>query len=99
MEKPAYFVFNVKVMNPEGMKPYQEKVLATVTAFNGVPVVAGGAIEVREGEAPKGRTIIVRFNSMADARAWYDSPAYQAIIGYRIASAECSAYLLEGIAI
>jgi uncharacterized protein (DUF1330 family) len=97
MTSPAYFFFQVQINDAEGMKPYQEKVLATVLANHGTTVVAGGAIETREGSDPQGKIFIVRFDSTAQAHAWYDSPDYQAIIGHRHASAECNAFVLEGI--
>lgn len=99
MNSPAYFVFQVQIKDAEGMKPYQEKVLSTVLAYHGTTVVAGGEIETREGPAQQGKIFIVRFNSMEQGRAWYDSPEYQAIIRHRHASAECNAFLLQGIAL
>ncbi|MBV8047563.1 MAG: DUF1330 domain-containing protein [Paludibacterium sp.] len=99
MSQPAYFVFQATINDVEGMKPYQQRVHGTLQAYRGTVVVAGGAVESREGAAPQGKIFIVRFDSMADARAWYDSPDYQAIIGYRLAAAECIAFLLEGVAL
>lgn len=98
MTTPAYFVFQLtNVHTPEGMQPYLEKVQATLVPFNGQPVVLGGTLEVFEGQAPQGNLVMVRFNTMEDARNWYNSADYQSIIGYRHASAECNAFLLSGL--
>lgn len=98
MANPVYFVIDVKINDPEGMKPYQAKVVETFTAFGGERVVAGVIPETLEGRGPQGRIVIVRFPSLEAAHAWHDSPAYQAIIGHRHAAAESHAYLVEGVA-
>lgn len=98
MTNPTYFVIDVKINDPEGMKPYQAKVEETFKAFGGERLVAGGKIEALEGNGPLGRIVVVRFPSLEQAHAWHESPAYQAIIGYRHAAAESHAYLVEGVA-
>jgi uncharacterized protein (DUF1330 family) len=98
MSHPAYFVFNVTaVHDAEGMKPYLEKVLATITAHNGTMLTGGGAVETVEGTPARGKFFVLRFDSMAAAKAWYQSPDYQAIVGHRHAAASCDAVLLEGL--
>lgn len=96
MTKPAYFVIDVKITDPEGIKPYQAKAAETYKPFGGERLVAGATPEVLEGELPIGRIVILRFPSLALARAWHDSDAYQAILGYRLASAQGNAYFVEG---
>ena len=98
MSQPAYFVIDVKITDPEGMKPYQAKVAETYQPFGGERIVAGGLPETLEGDAPRGRIVIVRFPSLAQARAWHDSAAYQAILGHRLAASESHAYFVEGVA-
>jgi uncharacterized protein (DUF1330 family) len=98
MSQPAYFVIDVKIHNPEAIKPYQEQVAATYKPFGGEPLVAGGLPLNLEGTAPLGRIVILRFPSLELAHAWHDSPAYQAILGHRLAAAESRAYFVEGIA-
>lgn len=98
MTQPAYFVFDVTIHTPEGMKPYLAQVENTLQPFGGKRLVLGGTLEPVEGKAPAGRIVILQFPSMQQAHAWHDSAAYQAIIGYRHASATTHAYLAEGIA-
>lgn len=96
MALPAYYVFDVKIHDPERIKPYQAAVAETLKAFGGERLVVGGRPEAVEGDIPHGMLVIVRFPSLEHARAWHDSPAYQAIIGYRLAAADTNAYLVEG---
>ncbi|WP_312655419.1 DUF1330 domain-containing protein [Kluyvera ascorbata] len=95
----AYFIINLVIHNPEGMKPYQEKVAETYPPYGGKLLVLGGKSDVLEGTGPQGLTVILEFPSMEQAHAWHDSPEYQAIIGYRLAAAESNAYLVEGLAL
>ncbi|AUH01919.1 DUF1330 domain-containing protein [Prodigiosinella confusarubida] len=98
MANPAYFVFDVKINDPEGIKPYQAKVAETYVPYGGQPIVASGKVEVLEGKAPNSIIVILQFPSMEQAHAWHESPEYQAILGYRQAASESNAYLVEGIA-
>lgn len=95
---PVYFVIDVNIKDPEGIKPYQAKVAETYAPYGGKRIVAGGQVDVLEGNAPHGKIVIVQFDSMEQAHAWHESPAYQAIVGYRHAAAESHAYLVEGVA-
>lgn len=99
MANPVYFIIDVKITDPEGMKPYQAKVAATFEAFGGKRIVAGGKVESLEGNTPQGKIVIVQFDDMEQAHAWHDSTEYQTIIGYRHAAAESHAYLVEGVAL
>lgn len=97
MASAAYYVIDVKIHDPEGMKPYQAKVIETIKNFGGRLVIAGGQIERLEGNAPQGIIVMVQFDSMTQARAWHDSSEYQAIIGFRQASSDGHSYLVEGV--
>lgn len=98
MTNPVYFIIDAKINDPESMKPYQAKVEETFKAFGGERLVAGGKVETLEGNGPQGKIVIVKFPSFEQAHAWHESPAYQAIIGYRHAAAESHAYLVAGLA-
>jgi uncharacterized protein (DUF1330 family) len=98
MSQPAYFVFNVTAIhNPEGMKPYQAKVLDTISVHHGTVLVGGGEVETVEGPAAQGAFFVLRFDSLEAAKAWYQSADYQAIISHRHASASCQAIVLTGL--
>jgi uncharacterized protein (DUF1330 family) len=59
------------------------------------PLVANGAIEALEGDAPNG-VVMVSFPTMEDARAWYNSPGYQAAIPFRKKGSNYRVFLVEG---
>ncbi|MBA5638333.1 DUF1330 domain-containing protein [Duganella sp. LX20W] len=99
MQQAAYFIFTVDVHDQHGMQPYQAQVAQTYAPYGGKLLVAGGALQAVEGQPPQGRVIILQFPSVEQAQAWHASGAYQAILGYRLASATSDGYLVEGCAL
>ena len=94
---PAFYIAEFEVSDREGLKPYSARVSSTLEPFGGRFIVRGGTIAPLEGEAPKG-IVVIAFESMEKAQAWYDSPAYQEIRPIRHQAAKSRAYLLEGTA-
>lgn len=97
MTKPAYFILEIDIHDPEGMKPYLAAAGATLEPWHSAPLVHGDTVDAVEGDAPQGKIVMLRFDSLADARAWYASPAYQAVLPYRLKSARNRAYFVEGV--
>lgn len=96
-KKPAYFIFDVKIHDPEGIKPYQQKVAETYEAFGGKCRILGAVAETIEGRSPEGVLVMIEFDSLAQAHAWHSSKAYQNIVPHRLASATTHAWLVEGV--
>ncbi|EPA1861526.1 DUF1330 domain-containing protein [Kluyvera intermedia] len=95
--KPAFMVAEFKLNNPEAIKPYRDQVEATFKSFSGRFVARGGTVDVKEGAAPNGWVVITRFDSMEQARAWYDSAAYRAILPVRQNAGVSRVYFVEGL--
>jgi uncharacterized protein (DUF1330 family) len=92
----GYMIAQVEVHDTEAYREYATRVPATVAAFGGEFLVRGGRIEPLEGDAPPQRTVVIEFPSLAQARDWYESDAYQALIPLRHAAAVTRNYLVEG---
>lgn len=60
------------------------------------PLVVYGAAEALEGPQPDG-VLILQFPTVEDAKAWYESPAYQAALPYRKQAADYRAILVQGL--
>jgi uncharacterized protein (DUF1330 family) len=60
------------------------------------PLVVYGKMEALEGKAPDG-IILLQFPTVADAKAWYNSPDYQAAIPHRLNAADYRAVIVEGL--
>ncbi|MFV0408981.1 MAG: DUF1330 domain-containing protein [Paracoccus sp. (in: a-proteobacteria)] len=97
MSKPAYFILEIDIQDAEGMKPYLAGAGATLEPYHSTPLVHGNTIDAVEGEAPQGKIVILRFDSMELARAWYASPEYRELLPHRLRSAHNRAYFVEGL--
>ena len=75
---------------------YIERIQATLDPFSGRFIVHGPTVETKEGEWP-GTVVIIEFPSVDDARAWYDSPAYQEILPQRTDHIDGEAIIFEGV--
>jgi uncharacterized protein (DUF1330 family) len=55
-----------------------------------------GAIEAVEGNAPDGM-VMLQFPTAEDAKAWYNSPAYQAASQHRKKGADYRVMIVQGL--
>jgi uncharacterized protein (DUF1330 family) len=92
----AYIVADVEVTNPEGYAGYTREVPSTLAPFGGEFVVRGGRTETLEGDWQPKRLVVIRFDSLEQAQAWYRSPAYQAILPIRKQHSRGSILCVEG---
>lgn len=76
--------------------PIWKKIDATLAPFHGRFIIHGGEKEMLEG-AFRGDLIVIGFPDRASARAWYFSPAYQAILPLRTKNAQGDVFLIEGV--
>ncbi|HEU5301781.1 MAG TPA: DUF1330 domain-containing protein [Acidimicrobiia bacterium] len=91
----GYAMFNVKINDQAAYDAYAEKAIPTIIASGGNPIIVDDAPAIVEG-AWRPRTVVVEFASPDDARAWYDSPDYQAVAGDRQAATDSSAVIVPG---
>ncbi|MCX4548619.1 DUF1330 domain-containing protein [Streptomyces sp. NBC_01387] len=76
---------------------YLENIQSTLDPFGGHFLVHGAQLEVREGKWP-GTLVVIGFPGIEEARAWYDSPAYQELLPLRTGHVDGDAVLVEGVA-
>ncbi|MEU6659101.1 DUF1330 domain-containing protein [Streptomyces sp. NPDC046821] len=94
---PAYGFAHLRSRrNHADIIEYLEHIQATLDPFSGRFVIHGPPAEVVEGNWP-GSMVLIEFPSLAEARAWYDSPAYQAILRLRTDHIEGDLLLIEGV--
>ena len=75
---PAYVVVSSEISDPNRFKAYMAAAPATVAEFGGEYLVRGGALATLEGGWQPKRLTVLRFASVGQAQAWYDSPGYLA---------------------
>jgi uncharacterized protein (DUF1330 family) len=74
---------------------YLGRIDATLEPFAGRFVVHGATVEVMEGQWP-GDIVVIAFPDLTAARAWYASPAYQAILALRTDNSRGDVILVPG---
>ena len=92
----AYAIAQFDVHDIDMYYDYSSKIFQTLKDFGGKIVAANDAV-VREGSIPHLRTIVGEFPSLEQARAWYESDAYQAIIGLRQNATTGHLFMVEGL--
>jgi len=93
----AYALAHLREIEPHPeVLEYLESIQSTLDPFSGRFIVHGGAMEIREGTWP-GQIVIIEFPTLAQARAWYESPAYRMILPLRTRHSESDTMLVEGV--
>ena len=75
---------------------YLERIDATLEPFGGRFIIHGATPEVREDAFP-GTIVVIEFPDRAAATAWYESPAYQAILPLRTDNSVGTVLLIDGV--
>jgi uncharacterized protein (DUF1330 family) len=94
---PAYLIAEVQVTDPDGWKQYLAALPATLAPFHEKTLARSPAVALDASTPPSGAVAILAFNSMDDLKAWWNSPAYQAIIPLREKSAKTRVYAVQGL--
>lgn len=90
----GYVILTEAIKDPEGMKAYGK---AAGSAMSGATILAvDTAPEVIEGDWHGDQTVVLEFESVDAARAWYESEAYQKAAKLRQAAADCNGVILSG---
>ncbi|MEQ9642584.1 MAG: DUF1330 domain-containing protein [Alphaproteobacteria bacterium] len=92
----GYIIAEVDVKNPKEYEAYRAQVPATVKQYGGEFIVRGGTVEGLEGAPPKGRIVIIKFPSFAQAKAWHDSAEYAGPKALRQQHSEGRLVVVEG---
>jgi len=74
----GYIIVDVKVTHPEAYEGYKASVPATLAAYGGKFIVRGGRAETLEGDWEPNRIVVVEFESVEKAKAWWSSEDYAA---------------------
>jgi uncharacterized protein (DUF1330 family) len=94
----GYVIFTMAIRDQRAFDAYVQNAASTVVQSGGRPIIVDDHPEVIEGRWHGTRTLVLEFDSIAAARAWYKSPEYQAIAGARHKAAETNAVVVNGFA-
>jgi uncharacterized protein (DUF1330 family) len=93
IEMSACVVVELTVKDPLAKDRYSATAGPILKEFGG-EFIAGGAWDVRTGEAAFSNGAIIRFADRDTAAAWYNSPGYQSTLGDRALGIGCRFRLL-----
>ena len=93
---PGYFLGVTHGVNDEAaFGAYQGVAMPTIEQYGGKMVWVSTGVEAGDGDwSPQG-LILFEFESGAQARKWYNSPEYQAVIGQRLASTDSNTVFID----
>jgi uncharacterized protein (DUF1330 family) len=93
---PAYVIADIQVNDREAYARYRDLTTPLVARHGGRYLVRGGDHEVLEGGWRPSRLVVIEFDDIDAARAFWTSEAYQAAAEVRRAASVGSLVLVEG---
>jgi uncharacterized protein (DUF1330 family) len=93
----AYVIVDVRINDPEVYAEYRRLTPASIAAYGGRFVVRGGASETLEGDWAPERIVVLEFESVARAKAWWSSAEYAPAKALRQQSATTRMIVVEGV--
>ncbi|TQS69894.1 DUF1330 domain-containing protein [Rhodobacteraceae bacterium] len=94
----AYVVMiREQTIDPQALERYRDTAPEARHGHDIAKLAFYGAQDVLEGPSFEGAAILA-FPTMEAARAWYDSPAYQAALAHREAGSISRVFIIDGVA-
>jgi uncharacterized protein (DUF1330 family) len=94
----AYLLAEASVTDPVAYETYKQLAQTAIAQYGGSYLVRGGASEVLEGAWSKPpRLVIVEFESVEQAKKFYESPEYRAARAARKEAADMNMLVVQGI--
>jgi uncharacterized protein (DUF1330 family) len=94
---PAYVIAEVEVNDPDAYKLYADKAPGVTLPAGGRYLARAGHVEALEGEPPCSRVVVIEFDDLEQARAFYYGKAYQEIVPLRQAASKGRLFLVDGV--
>jgi uncharacterized protein (DUF1330 family) len=93
----AYAIANLRTVDVnDEIRDYLLRIDETLEPYDGRFLVHGKTPQLVDGALP-GAVVVIEFPDVESAHAWYDSPAYQAILPLRTRNAEGGAVIVDGV--
>ena len=94
---PAYVIVETDIHDPEQYERYKAASPGAVAAGGGRFIARGGELAVLEGDWSPPRVVLLEFEDLEAAKAWYDSPEYREARRLREGAANLRTVAVEGI--
>ena len=93
----AYIVSEVNVKDTERYERYKTMVAPTLEAYGGRFLVRGGECQTLEGDWRPARMVVIEFDSVERAKAWWASTEYAPAKQVRQAAADAQMIVVQGV--
>ena len=93
----AYVINDMEVTDPQLLDEYRKLSPATVERYGGRFLARGGQVETLEGTWSPKRLVILEFPSIAQAKAWVNSPEYAPARRVRQKASRSNIVVVEGV--
>jgi len=90
-------VVEVDVKDPERYADYRTMVPASLEVYGGKFLVRGGEVENLEGPWDPARFVVIEFESVDQAKRWWDSDEYREARNLRQATADTKMIVVQGV--
>jgi uncharacterized protein (DUF1330 family) len=92
----GYVIATIQITDASRYDKYRALASDAIAAHRGRVLVRGGHNEVMEGSAP-GRTVVIEFDSLEQARRFYSSLEYTKARAAREGAADVNWFVVQGI--
>ncbi|MEB3019541.1 DUF1330 domain-containing protein [[Mycobacterium] crassicus] len=92
----GYVIVTEAINDPDGMVAYGKAAGPTMASGGATILAVDTQHELLEGEWHGNQTVVLEFETVEAARAWYHSEGYQKAVKLRQAAADCNAVILSG---
>jgi uncharacterized protein (DUF1330 family) len=92
----GYVILTEAIKDLATMDEYGRAAAPSLAEFDATVLVADRNAEVLEGTWHGNQTVILEFDSVEKARAWYESDGYRAAASLRHAAADCNVAIVSG---
>ena len=92
----GYWIAHVEVTDPDTYGKYAELATEAIAAHGGEFLARASRTVWLEG-TPRARNVVVRFDSVEDAEACYQSETYQKALAFAKVSAKRDLCIVEGV--
>jgi len=93
----GYVIFTEAINDPDAMAAYGAAAGKAMAGHTVNVLAVDASPEVVEGEWHGTQTVVLEFETVEAARAWYQSGAYQEAVPLRQKAADCNVVILSGL--